>query len=64
MLYTTQKINKQVRFGYINYSDFTRHNDPFRRKLYLARASNIKGTWRDNPYSPNHLFEYSLELME
>jgi hypothetical protein len=26
-----------------------------RRELYRARATNIKGHWKDNKYSPNNL---------
>jgi len=46
---------KLVHFGNINYSDFTQHQNEERRQNYLRRASNIKGNWRDNPYSPNNL---------
>lgn len=46
---------KMAYFGDINYSDYTRHRDPVRRKLYLNRASNIKGDWKKNKYSPNNL---------
>jgi hypothetical protein len=46
---------KMVHFGDINYSDYTRHRDPVRRRLYLNRASNIKGDWRNNSYSSNCL---------
>ena len=49
-------INKKlVHFGNIDYYDYTRHQDPTRRENYLRRASNIKGNWRDNPYSPNNM---------
>ncbi len=46
---------KYVSFGALGYEDFTKHKDPDRRRRYLARATNIKGTWRDDPYSPNSL---------
>lgn len=42
-------------FGQMGYSDYTLHNDPERRKKYLDRATNIKGNWKDDPYSPNNL---------
>lgn len=49
-------INKKmVNFGHINYEDYTKHQDKTRQKNYLSRASNIKGKWKDNPYSPNNL---------
>jgi len=47
--------NKWVSFGQIGYEDFTKHNDKERRKRYLNRATNMKGDWRDNKYSPNNL---------
>ena len=47
--------NKYIEFGDSNYEDFTKHQDPIRRQRYLARATKIKGRWRDNPYSPNNL---------
>ena len=46
---------KWVDFGAMGYEDFTKHNDPVRREKYLRRALNIKGNWRENPYSPNNL---------
>ena len=27
----------------------------YRRNAYLKRATNIKGNWKDNKYSPNNL---------
>ena len=47
--------NKKVHFGNINYEDFTRHGSETRRNSYIARASNIKGDWKKNKYSPNNL---------
>ena len=35
--------------------DWTFHKDNDRRNRYLARATKIKGNWRDNKYSPNNL---------
>jgi len=46
---------KAVDFGQMGYEDFTIHEDEERRKRYLKRASNIKGNWKNNPYSPNNL---------
>lgn len=46
---------KKVHFGNINYQDFTRHADEIRRNSYIARASKIKGDWKNNKYSPNNL---------
>ena len=49
-------INKKlVHFGNIDYYDYTKHQDPTRRENYLKQALNIKGNWRDNPYSPNNM---------
>ena len=47
--------DKLVHFGNINYSDYSHHQSEERRENYLRRASNIRGNWRDNPYSPNSL---------
>jgi hypothetical protein len=44
-----------VHFGDINYQDYTKHQDDIRRNNYLIRSGNIKGDWKDNPYSPNNL---------
>jgi hypothetical protein len=50
------KINKKlVHFGQMGFQDHTYHNDPQRRERYLKRASNIKGNWKDNIYSPNNM---------
>ena len=46
---------KAVHFGQIGYEDYTKHNDLNRRNAYLARATKIKGNWKDDPYSPNSL---------
>ena len=46
---------KWISFGQMQYEDFTKHNDKKRQANYLKRASNIKGDWKDNPYSPNNL---------
>ena len=46
---------KKVHFGSILYQDYTKHKDKKRRLNYLKRASNIKGNWSQNPFSPNML---------
>lgn len=47
--------DKWVYFGQMGFEDFTKHKDLKRRQRYLNRATNIKGDWKDNPYSPNNL---------
>ena len=47
--------NKWVYFGSMLYQDFLRHGDETRKKNYLLRSGNIKGNWKENPYSPNNL---------
>jgi hypothetical protein len=49
------KNNKWVSFGQLGYEDYTQHKNKTRRKSYLKRASNIKGNWKHNKYSPNNL---------
>jgi len=50
-----------VKFGRVGYSDYLQNlltNSPdaeTKRKSYLARATKIKGDWKDNKYSPNNL---------
>ena len=46
---------KWVYFGAMGYEDYTLHNDDERRKNYLKRSANIRGNWKDDPYSPNNL---------
>ncbi len=46
---------KVVNFGQKGYTDYTRHQDEKRRRAYLARATKIKGNWRDDKYSKNNL---------
>jgi len=46
---------KWINFGQMGYEDFTKHKDPIRRHNYLTRTANMKGNWKDNPYSPNNL---------
>jgi hypothetical protein len=64
-LYRSKRKNKKyfiirpdghaVHFGQMGYEDFTKHHDPFRRLRYLIRTAHIKGTWKDDPFSPNNL---------
>jgi hypothetical protein len=46
---------KWSHFGQIGFEDFTKHKNNDRRDAYLARATKIKGKWRDDPYSPNNM---------
>jgi hypothetical protein len=46
---------KWIYFGQMGYEDYTKHQDDKRRKSYLNRTANMRGDWRDNPYSPNNL---------
>ena len=48
-------LNKWIHFGNLNFEDYTRHGNINRRYRYLKRATNIKGNWKDNKYSPNNL---------
>lgn len=54
MVYNPTEEN-WVHFGQMGYEDFTKHKDQERREDYLERSANIKGNWRENPYSPNNL---------
>lgn len=49
------ETKKYIHFGDKNYQDFTEHRDKQRQKAYLSRATNIKGDWKSNKYSPNNL---------
>ena len=49
------KTDKMVHFGAMGYEDYTKHLDDNRRELYIKRASNIKGDWKEDPYSSNNL---------
>jgi len=57
----TTDDGRVVRFGAIKMRDFIlwKHTEPSkadaRRKNYLARASNIKGDWKNDKFSPNNL---------
>ena len=46
---------KFIHFGANGYEDFTKHMDENRRRLYLARATKIKGNWKSDKFSPNNL---------
>jgi hypothetical protein len=46
---------KWVNFGQLGYEDFTKHRDNTRRRNYLRRSRRIRGSWKDNKYSPNSL---------
>ena len=52
--------NKFVHFGSLMYHDLTSHNDIQRQKNYIKRATNIKGNWKADKYSPNNLSLYLL----
>jgi hypothetical protein len=46
---------KWIHFGQMEFQDFTKHKDLKRRKSYLSRTANMRGEWKDNPYSANNL---------
>ena len=48
-------LEKWISFGQLGFEDFTKHKDKERRQRYLNRATNIKGDWKNNKYSPNSL---------
>lgn len=50
-----KKHQKWINFGQLGYEDFTKHGDKTRRRNYLRRSRNIKGSWKENKYSPNNL---------
>lgn len=47
--------NRYIHFGDNRYKDYTQHRDKNRQRLYLARATKIRGNWKSNKYSPNNL---------
>ena len=47
--------DKYIHFGDSRYQDATVHNDPIRISRYLSRATEIKGDWKKDKYSPNNL---------
>lgn len=46
---------KFIHFGQAGAEDYTFHQNEVRRQNYINRASNIKGNWKNDPYSPNNL---------
>jgi hypothetical protein len=46
---------KMVSFGQMGFEDLTKHGDAVRQKNYLARTANMRGNWKENPFSPNNL---------
>lgn len=65
ILYKSEKLNKKykilnpnnnkyIHFG-SNMEDYLYHQNEDRKNNYLKRSCNIKGDWKDNPYSPNNL---------
>lgn len=54
--YMVQNTKKHwVHFGQLGYADYTKHRDIKRRKNYITRATNIRGNWKQDPYSANNL---------
>ena len=54
--YMVQKPDgKWVHFGQMGYEDYTKHKNKQQRMNYLNRATNIRGKWKDEKYSPNNL---------
>lgn len=49
---------KQVKFGALQYSDYTQNKDDERKRLYLARHRS-RENWND-PYSPGALSRWIL----
>ena len=47
--------NKWVHFGQLGYNDFTKSRDENKKRLYLTRATKIKGNWKSDKCSPNNL---------
>ncbi len=59
--------NKKIHFGQVGYNDYIIYTikelhakipngtAKEKRKLYRARATNIKGDWKKEKYSPNNL---------
>lgn len=48
---------RMIHFGSFSppMEDYTKHKNEMRRKNYLNRATQIKGDWKLNKYSPNNL---------
>jgi hypothetical protein len=47
--------NRRVNFGSSEYESYDKHKDETRKDKYLKRATNIKGDWKKDKYSPNNL---------
>jgi hypothetical protein len=59
MVYDPKK-EKWVHFGQMGYEDYTKHQDPVRRRNYLTRTYFMKGHWQNDKYSPNNLSRHIL----
>ena len=59
MIYNPNK-DKMVHFGDIRYKDYTYTTNPIKRSSYLKRSTNIRGSWKDDKYSPNNLSIWTL----
>ena len=46
---------KWIHFGQMGYEDYTKHKNKERLQSYLARATNMRGNWKDDKFSPNNL---------
>jgi hypothetical protein len=46
---------KIVNFGQMGYEDWTKHGNLVRRNSYLTRTANMRGNWKEDPYSSNNL---------
>jgi hypothetical protein len=53
--YMIENDGKMVHFGHLKYQDFLKHQNLRRRMNYLNRATNIKGEWENDKFSPNNL---------
>jgi hypothetical protein len=47
--------NKWIHFGLMPYEDFTKSNNIKKRYLYLRRTENMRGNWKQDPFSRNNL---------
>lgn len=55
MILNPTNDNKFIHWGQMGFEDFTYHKDLKRRDNYLKRTANIRGSWKNNKYSPNNL---------
>lgn len=44
-----------IHFGQFPYDDYNKHGNMVRRKSYLLRTANMRGDWKNDPYSANNL---------